>query len=70
MTNTLYRVVTTVATDADGAAPSARFVSYLASGQKAEVAVAGPVGTPPAVLELAYDGRLLAVRPVTAQPES
>ena len=42
------RVVTTVGTDADGAAPPARFVSYLAPGQKAEVSVAGAVGTVPA----------------------
>jgi hypothetical protein len=38
-------------------------------GQKAEVSIAGPVDTEPAVLELAYDGGRLAVRPVTVQPE-
>jgi hypothetical protein len=65
----VVRVVTTVGTDADGAAAPARFVSYLSPGQKAEVLVAGAVGTEPAVLELAYDGGLLKVRSVTAQPE-
>ncbi|HEX6011312.1 MAG TPA: hypothetical protein VFY87_05790 [Geminicoccaceae bacterium] len=64
------RVITTVAADPNGAASPARFVSYLSPGQKAEVSVAGAVGTEPAVLELAYDGGRLAVRSVTAQPES
>lgn len=64
------RVVTTVGTDADGTAPPARFVSYLAPGQTAEVSVAGAVGSAPAALELAYDGVRLAVRSVTARPES
>ena len=64
------RVVTTVGTDAEGAAPPARFVSYLAAGEKAEVSVAGPAGTAPAALELAYDGVHLAVRPAAAQPGS
>ena len=63
------RVVTTLGTDPDGASPSARFVSYLSPGQKAEVSVAGPVGTEPDVLELAYEGGRLAVRSLTAQPE-
>jgi len=66
----VVRVVTTVATDPDGAAAPARFVSYLSPGQKAEVAVAGAVGTAPAVLELAYDGVYLAVRSAAAQPEA
>ena len=65
----VVRVVTTVATDPDGAAAPARFVSHLSPGQKAEVSVAGAVGTEPASLELAYDGALLKVRSVTAQPE-
>jgi NAD(P)-dependent dehydrogenase (short-subunit alcohol dehydrogenase family) len=65
----VVRVVTTVATDPNGAAAPARFVSYLSPGQKAEVSVAGAVGTAPAVLELAYDGIYLAVRSVAAQPE-
>lgn len=64
------RVVTTLGTDADGAAPPARFVSHLAPGQKAEVSVAGAAGTAPAALELAYDGASLAVRPVAVLPES
>ena len=63
------RVVTTIGTDPDGAAAPARFVSYLSPGQKAEVSVAGAVGTEPASLELAYDGGLLTVRPVTAPPQ-
>lgn len=64
----VVHVVTTIGTD--GAAPSARFVSHLAPGETAEVSVAGAAGTEPATLELAYDGGLLAVRPVTAaQPE-
>ena len=66
----VVRVVTTVATDPDGAAAPTRFVSYLSPGQKAEVAVAGAVGTAPAVLELAYDGVYLAVRSAAAQPEA
>jgi hypothetical protein len=44
-------------------------VSYLSPGQKAEVSVAGLVGTEPDTLELAYDGTGLAVRPVTSRPE-
>jgi hypothetical protein len=66
----MVRVVTTVGTDVDGTAPPARFVSYLAPGQKAEVSIAGPAGTAPAALELAYNGASLVVRPVAAQPES
>lgn len=65
----VVRVVTTVRTAPEGAAAPARFVSHLSPGQKAEVSVAGAVGTDPAVLELAYDGGLLTVRSVTAQPE-
>ena len=65
----LVRVVTTVGTDPDGAAAPARFVSHLSPGQKAEVSVAGAVGTEPASLELAYDGGLLKVRSVVAQRE-
>ncbi len=45
-------------------------MSYLAPGQKAEVSVATAAGAAPDVIELAYDGRLLAVRPVPAQPGS
>jgi hypothetical protein len=63
----LVRVVTTVGTDPDGAAAPARFVSHLSPGQKAEVSVAGAVGTEPASLELAYDGGLLTVRPVSRE---
>jgi hypothetical protein len=67
----VVRVVTTVGTDAEGAAPPARFVSHLAPGQRAEVSVAGPAGTAPAALELAYDGLRLVVRPAAAAgPES
>jgi hypothetical protein len=66
----VIRVVTTVGTETDGASPSARFVSYLAPGQKAEVSVAGAVGTEPARLELAYDGDQLAVRPARERPQS
>ncbi len=62
-------VVTTVATGPDGASTPARFVSRLAPGQRAEVAVAVTVDAGPDVLELAYDGDLLTVRSVTAQPE-
>ena len=65
----VVRVVTTVGTDPDGTAAPARFVSHLSPGQTAEVSVAGAVGTDPAVLELAYDGGLLTVRSVAAQPE-
>ena len=71
----LVRVVTTLGTETDGAAApaaSARFVSYLAPGQTAEVSLAGlgDAAEPSASLELAYDGGLLTVRPVTAaQPE-
>ena len=65
----LVRVVTTVGTEAGGAAAPARLVSHLSPGQKAEVSVAGAAGTEPAVLELAYDGGLLRVRSVAAQPE-
>jgi hypothetical protein len=63
------RVVTTVAAGPEGASAPARFVSHLAPGQRAEVSVAGAFGTEPASLELAYDGGLLTVRSVTAQPE-
>ncbi len=66
----VVRVVTTVGTDLGGAAAPARFVSHLSPGQKAEVSVAGAAGAAPDVIELAYDGRLLAVRPVPAQPGS
>lgn len=62
----LVRVVTTVATGVGG---PARLVSYLSPGQKAEVSLAGAVGTDPTVLELAYNGGLLEVRSITAQPE-
>jgi hypothetical protein len=65
----LVRVVTTIATDAGGTSAPARFVSHLAPGQTAEVSVAGAFGTVPASLELAYDGRLVMVRPAPAQPE-
>jgi len=65
----VVRVVTTVGTGPEDAAAPARFVSYLSPGQKAEVSVAGAVGTDPIVLELAYDGGLLTARSVTAQPE-
>jgi hypothetical protein len=65
----VVRVVTTIATDRDDAAAPARFVSYLSPGQKAEVSVAGPVGTEPDTLELAYDGTALAVRSVTSRPQ-
>ena len=65
----VVRVVTTVGSDPNGTAAPARFVSYLSPGQKAEVSVAGAVGTEPAVLELAYDGGLLTVWSITAQPE-
>lgn len=64
------RVVTTLGTDTDGVAPSARFVSQLAPGQEAEVSIGGPVGTEPATIELAYDGRRVTARAATAQPES
>jgi hypothetical protein len=63
----VVHVVTTVATDPEGAAAPARFVSHLSPGQKAEVSVAGAVGTEPASLELAYDGGLLTVRPVSRE---
>ena len=66
----MVRVVTTVGTDTDGTAPPARFVSYLAAGQKAEVSIAGPAGTAPATLELAYDGVRLVVRSAAARPQS
>jgi hypothetical protein len=66
----LIRVVTTIGTDPDGASPPARFVSYLTPGQKAEVSVAGPVGTEPAVLELVYDNGRLAVHSVAARPDA
>ena len=62
----VVRVVTTVGTEAGGAAAPARFVSHLSPGQKAEVSVAGAAGTEPAVLELAYEGGLLRVRSVAA----
>ncbi len=63
------RVVTTVVAGPGGSAAPARFVSRLAPGQRAEVSAAGAAGTGPAWLELAYDGGLLTVRSVTAQPE-
>jgi hypothetical protein len=65
----VVRVVTTVGADPDGGPAPARLVSYLSPGQKAEVSVAGAIGTEPASLELAYDGGLLKVRSVKAQPE-
>ena len=65
----VVRVVTTVGTDPDGTAAPARFVSYLSPGQKAEISVAGPVGTEPAMLELANDRGRLAVRSVTSRPQ-
>jgi hypothetical protein len=65
----VVRVVTTVGTDPDGAAAPARIVSYLSPGQRAEVSVAGAAGTEPTSIEFAYDGGLLKVRSVTAQPE-
>ena len=65
----VVHVVTTVRTAPEGAAAPARFVSHLSPGQRAEVSVAGAAGTDPTVLELAYDGGLLTVRSVTAQPE-
>ena len=64
-----FRVVTTLGTDQDGAAPPARLVSYLAPGQKAEVTVAGAVGTEPAVLEIDRVGDRLVVRPAPIKPE-
>jgi hypothetical protein len=63
------RVVATVGTDSAGAGAPARFVSHLSPGQRAEVSVAGAVGTEPAVLELVYDGGLLTVRSATARPQ-
>ena len=66
----VMRVVTNLGTDPDGVAAPARFVSYLAPGQKAEVSVAGAAGTEPAVLELAYEGGHLAVRPAPERPQS
>ena len=65
----VVRVVTTVRTGPEDAVAPARFVSHLSPGQKAEVSVAGAVGTDPTVLEVAYDGGLLMARSVTAQPE-
>jgi hypothetical protein len=65
----VVRVVTTVGTGPEGAATPARFVSHLSPGQRAEVSVAGAAGTEPEVFELAYDGGLLTVRSITAQPE-
>ena len=58
------RVVTTVVAGPGGSAAAARFVSHLTPGQRAEVSAAGPAGTGPASLELAYDGGRLVVRPV------
>ncbi|HEY0134915.1 MAG TPA: hypothetical protein VGB85_12565, partial [Nannocystis sp.] len=58
-----------VGTGPEGAATPARFVNHLSPGQSAEVSVAGAAGTRLDVLELAYDGGLLTVRSVTAQPE-
>lgn len=64
----VVRVVTTIASDPAGV--PARFVSYLAAGEKAEVSVAGPVGTEPASLQVAYDGDLVTVRPIVqVQPQ-
>ena len=65
----VVRAVTTVGTDAEGAAAPARFVSYLSPGQRAEISVAGPVGTEAATLELVNNRGRLAVRPVTPPPE-
>jgi hypothetical protein len=64
-----FRVVTTLGTDHDGAAAPVRLVSYLAPGQKAEVAVAGAVGTAPAVLELGRVGDRLVVRAAPTTPQ-
>jgi hypothetical protein len=63
----LFRVVTTVGTDREAA--SARFVSYLAPGKKAEISVAGAVGTTPAVLEItrSEDGWPATVRLISAE---
>lgn len=66
----VIRVVTTLGTDPAGTAPSARFVSYLAPGQTAEVSIAAPVGVAPAVIELAYDGDRLTVRQAPERPQS
>jgi hypothetical protein len=63
------QVVTTVATNPEGASAPARFVSHLVPGQTAEVSVAGGFGTEAASLELAYDGSSLTVQPAPAQPE-
>lgn len=66
----VIRVVTTLGTDPAGAGPSARFVSYLAPGQTAEVSVATLADALPAAVELAYDGDRLTVRPVRERPQS
>ncbi|MFO1035320.1 MAG: hypothetical protein U1E45_00620 [Geminicoccaceae bacterium] len=63
------RVVTTIAAAPDGV--PARFVSHLTKGERAEVSVAGPVGSEPMAVELAYDGDLLKVSALTEpQPQS
>ena len=64
----LFRVVTTVGTDHEAA--SARFVSYLAPGEKAEISVAGVVGTTPTVLEItrSEDGWPATVELISAEP--
>lgn len=64
-----FRVVTTLGTDQDGAAAPARLVSYLAPGQKAEVGVAGGVGTEAAVLEIGRVGDRLLVRSAPTRPQ-
>ena len=64
-----FRVVTTLGTDQDGAAPPAQLVSYLAPGQKAEITVANAAGTEPALLEIDRVGDRLVVRPTPIKPE-
>ena len=63
----LFRVVTTVGTDREAA--SARFVSYLARGEKAEISFAGAVGTTPAVLKItrSEDGWPATVELISAE---
>ena len=63
----LFRVVTTVGTDREAA--SARFVSYLAPGEKVEISVAGAVGTTPTLLEItrSEDGWPATVELISAQ---
>ena len=53
----------------EAATAPVRLVSYLSPGQTAEISIAGIIGTEPAVLELAYDGAFLTVRPATARPQ-